>query len=266
VRSATEAAAHAANAAASAAAARQASLAAGASADAAAQSALRAKHLVVEAARQEAIQKALDNATTPIKPGTNGLPAGAESCLTPFGRPVESGNGNNPWELGWSWLTGKGPTSQCFGPNDDFTRVYREHEHTQEALAFFANRTRTGEYELGHTLKYDYSLGGFDGAWKYLQDYGTLSTAGLTGNLAYTFLGSHQVRMTPIRKNADGSVVWRYTAYNESDIESATHPPVIGYTDWWSDSVGSLVDKIVGDTGPMSPKTQVIEFDVTLGP
>lgn len=112
----------------------------------------------------------------------------------------------------------------------------------------------------------DYTLGGFDGAWKYLQDYGTLSTAGLTGNLAYTFMGSHQVRMTPIRKNADGSVVWRYTAYNESDIESATHPPVIGYTDWWSNSVGSLVDKIVGDTGPLSPKTQVIEFDVTLGP
>jgi hypothetical protein len=26
------------------------------------------------------------------------------------------------------------------------------------------------------------------------------------------------------------------------------------------------VDKVVGDEGPMSPKTQVIEFDVTLGP
>lgn len=266
VRSATEAASYAATAAVSAAAARQASLAAGESAGAAAQAALEAKHLVIEAAVREAIQKALDNAKAPINPAKNGLPEGAESCLTPFGSPVESGNSSSPWELGWSWLTGKGQRSQCFGPNDDFTRVYREHQHTQDALAFFANRTRTGEYELGHALKYDYALGGFDGAWKYLKDYGTLSTAGLTGNLAYTFLGSHQVRMTPIRKNADGSVVWRYTAYNESDIESATHPPVIGYTDWWSNSVGSLVDKIVGDTGPLSPKTQVIEFDVTLGP
>lgn len=112
----------------------------------------------------------------------------------------------------------------------------------------------------------DYMLSGFDGAGKYMTDYGTLTTGGLTGNLAYTFLGSHQVRMTPIRENADGSVTWRYTAYNESDIESATHPPVIGYTDWWSDTVGAFVDKVVGDEGPLSPKTQVIEFDVTLGP
>ncbi|MGW7126542.1 ALF repeat-containing protein, partial [Streptomyces sp. NPDC054901] len=266
VRSATEAASHASDAAASAAAARKASLAAGQSAGAASQAASEAKYLVIEAARREAIQKALDNAKVPIVPGKNGLPEGAESCLTPFGAPIESGNSTNPWELGWNWLTGTGPRSQCFGPNDDFTRVYRDHEHTQKALAFFAGRTRDGNFELGRSYLYDYSLGGFDGAGKYLKDYGTLSTAGLTGNLAYTFLGSHQVRMTPIRTNADGSVVWRYTAYNESDIESATHPPVIGYTDWWSNSVGALVDKIVGDSGPMSPKTQVIEFDVTLGP
>ena len=30
------------------------------------------------------------------------------------------------------------------------------------------------------------------------------------------------------------------------------------------DTVGAFVDKVVGDEGPMSPKTQVIEFDVTL--
>lgn len=30
--------------------------------------------------------------------------------------------------------------------------------------------------------------------------------------------------------------------------------------------MGAFVDKVVGDEGPMSPKTQVIEFDVTLGP
>ncbi|WP_235614495.1 ALF repeat-containing protein [Streptomyces ambofaciens] len=266
VRSAGIAANYAADAAASATAARKASLAAGEDANAAARAALEAKVLVIQAAIREAIQNALDNATVPIDPDKNGLPEGAESCLTPFGDPIESGNSTNPWELGWSWLTGKGPRSQCFGPGDEFTSLYRDHKFTKEVIAFFASRTQGGDYELGHTYMYDYQLGGFDGAGKYLQDYGTLSTAGLTGNLAYTFLGSHYVRMTPIRKNADGSVVWRYTAFNESDIESATHPPVIGYTDWWSDTVGSFVDKVVGDSGPLSPKTQVIEFDVTLGP
>ncbi|MFD5430128.1 hypothetical protein ACFWI9_32595, partial [Streptomyces sp. NPDC127084] len=266
VQSAGVAASYAADAAASATAARKASLEAGKDANAAAQAAFEAMVLVIQAAMREAIQNALDNATVPINPGENGLPEGAESCLTPFGDPIESGNSTNPWELGWSWLTGKGPQSQCFGPDDEFTGLYRDHKFTKEVIAFFASRTQSGNFELGHTYLYDYQLGGFDGAGKYLEDYGTLSTAGLTGNLAYTFLGSHNVRMTPIRKNADGSVVWRYTAFNESDIESATHPPVIGYTDWWSNTVGSLVDKVVGDSGPMSPKTQVIEFNVTLGP
>ncbi|MFE3665489.1 ALF repeat-containing protein [Streptomyces sp. NPDC059164] len=266
VRSAGIAASHAAHAQASATAARKTALEAGKDADAAARAALEARVLVIEAAIREAAQKALDDATVPIKPGENGLPEGAESCLTPFGAPIPSDNDTNPWELGWSWLTGDGPNSQCFGPDDDFTGIYRDHQNTKGTIEYFAGLTRSGNYELGHTYLYDYSLSGFEGAGKYLQDYGTLSTAGLTGNLAYTFLGSHYVRMTPIRENADGTVVWRYTAFNESDIESATHPPVIGYTDWWSDSVGAFIDDVVGDSGPMSPKTQVIEFNVTLGP
>jgi hypothetical protein len=266
VRSASTAAAYAADAQASATKARQAELAAGKSFAEAAIAATEARILVIQAAIQQAIQDAIDNSKVPID-GETGLPDGAESCLTPFGDPIEHSNSTNPWELGWSWLTGTGPQSQCFGPNDEFTKLYREHANTKGVIAYFLSEwQRTGKYELGHTYMYDYQLSGFDGVGKYLTDYGTLTTAGLTGNLAYTFLGSHQVRMTPIRENADGSVTWRYTAYNESDIESATHPPVIGYTDWWSDTVGAFVDKVVGDEGPMSPKTQVIEFDVTLGP
>ncbi|WP_225684611.1 ALF repeat-containing protein, partial [Streptomyces pseudogriseolus] len=266
VRSASTAAAFAADAQASATAARQAELAAGKSYAQAAQAATEARILVIQAAIRQAMQDAIDNAKVPID-GETGLPEGAESCLTPFGDPIEHRNDSNPWELGWSWLWGDGPRSQCFGPNDEFTRLYREHTHTRGVIDYFLREwQRTGKYQLGHTYMYDYQLSGFDGVGKYLTDYGTLATAGLTGNLAYTFLGSHQVRMTPIRENADGSVTWRYTAYNESDIESATHPPVIGYTDLWSDTVGAFVDKVVGDEGPLSPKTQVIEFDVTLGP
>ncbi len=266
VRSAEVAASYAADAQSSATAARKASIQAGKDAAAAAQAAFEARVLVIQAAIREAAQNALDNATVPIGDGETDLPEGAESCLTPFGDPIESDNNTNPWELGWSWLTADGPRSQCFGPDDEFTTIYRDHWWTQKTIAYFADRTQAGDYELGHTYYYDYSLAGFGGVGKYLADLGTLSTAGLTGNLAYTYLGSHAIRMTPIRENPDGSVVWRYTAYNESDIESATHPPVIGYTDWWSDTVGSLVDQVVGDSGPMSRTTQVIEFNVTLGP
>ncbi|MFC9140289.1 hypothetical protein ACFTZE_34855, partial [Streptomyces rochei] len=266
VRSAETAASYAADAQASATRARQAELAAGKSFAEAAVAATEAWVEVVQAAIRQAIQDAIDNSKVPID-GETGLPDGAESCLTPFGDPIEHRNNTNPWELGWSWLTGSGPRSQCFGPDDEFTGIYREHTHTKGVLEYFLREwQRTGKYELGRTYMYDYALSGPEGVGKYLTDYGTLATAGLTGNLAYTFLGSHQVRMTPIRENADGSVTWRYTAYNESDIESATHPPVIGYTDLWSDTVGAFVDKVIGDEGPMSPKTQVIEFNVTLGP
>ncbi|MCB5168803.1 ALF repeat-containing protein [Streptomyces bambusae] len=266
VQSAGVAADYASRAAVSAVAARLAAFAAGMNAAAAARAASEAKDLVIEAAQREAANNALKNATVPIKPQEDGLPSGAESCLTPFGRPIESDNNTSPWELGVDWLTGTGPKSQCFGPDDPFTTLYRDHAYTKYVIAYFAARTRSGDYELGRTYAYDYGLGGFDGVLNYSWDYGAIATGGLTGNLAYAFLGSHLVRMTPIHKNDDGSVVWRYTVFNVSSVESATHVPVIGYTDVWKKTVGSAMNKLFGGSGPMSPKTQVIEFNVTLGP
>ncbi|MFB8045166.1 ALF repeat-containing protein, partial [Streptomyces hydrogenans] len=274
VRSAEIAARYATDAAISATIARKQALEAGKDAVAAAQAATQAYVLVAQAAVREAIQKAIDNATVPVGDDKGELPVGAESCLTPFGKPIPSGNGNNPFELGWSWLTGGGDRSQCFGPNDGFTKLYREHPWTSKTLDYFAGEVRSGNYTLGHTYMYDYSLGGFQGL-KWLRDIGATQPAdgfltGYTGNFAYAFLGSQQIRMTPIRKNADGSVVWRYTAYSAQSFESATRPPVIGYQDWYKDTVGKaangLIDWISGDSGPGSTMTMVIEFNVTLGP
>ncbi|MFF1415935.1 ALF repeat-containing protein [Streptomyces sp. NPDC058289] len=137
VQSATVAADYAATAAAAAVVARVAALAAGMNVLAAARAAFDAKVLVIDAALREAAQKALDNATVPIKPQENGLPDGAESCLTPFGKPIESDNSTNPWELGRDWLLGTGPKAQCFGPDDEFTTLYRDHEFTKQAVAYF---------------------------------------------------------------------------------------------------------------------------------
>ncbi|MFE1349913.1 hypothetical protein ACFW57_35585, partial [Streptomyces sp. NPDC058757] len=274
VRSAEIAARYATDAAISATIARKQALEAGKDAVAAAQAATQAYILVAQAAVREAIQKAIDNATVPVGDDKGELPVGAESCLTPFGKPIPSGNGNNPFELGWSWLTGGGDRSQCFGPDDGFTKLYREHPWTSKTLDYFAGRVQSGDYTLGHTYMYDYSLGGFQGL-KWLRDIGATQPAdgfltGYTGNFAYAFLGSQQIRMTPIRKNADGSVVWRYTAYSAQSFESATRPPVIGYQDWYKDTVGKaangLIDWISGDSGPGSTMTMVIEFNVTLGP
>ncbi|MFE4263779.1 ALF repeat-containing protein [Streptomyces sp. NPDC056883] len=264
VQSATVAADFAAKAAAAAALAWQSAIDAGGSAAGAAQAASEAKDLYIEAAKREAANNALKNSTVPINPQAGGLPEQASSCLTPFGQAIESDNDTNPWELGLEWLTGTGPRTQCFGPDDPFTRLYREHAFTRQFIAKFAERTKNGDYELGHTYSSAFGLGGWDGAVQGGRDYSALPTGGLTGNLAYAYLGSHAVRMTPIYKNDDGSVVWRYTVYNVSTVESATHVPVIGYTKPWKKTVGAFLDKAFGGSGPLSPTAQVIEFNVTL--
>ncbi|PCG85149.1 hypothetical protein CIB93_15945, partial [Streptomyces sp. WZ.A104] len=275
VRSAETAARYATDAAISATTARKQAIEAGKDAVSAAHAATQAYVLVIQAAVRQAIQNAIDNASVPVGDDDGELPPGAESCLTPFGKPIPSGNGATPWELGWSWLTGGGDRSQCFGPNDEFTSLYRAHPHTQETLEYFlTDWVRTGKYELGHTYMYDYSLGGVQGL-KWLRDMGVTQPGdewltGYTGNHAYAFMGSQKIRMTPIRENADGSVVWRYTAYSEQSAESATRPPIIGYQDWYKESAGKaingLIDWVSGDSGPGSTMTVLVEFNVTLGP
>ena len=61
---------------------------------------------------------------------------------------------------------------------------------------------------------------------------------------------------------------------NESDIESATHPPIVGYLDFWTklgypdlwtEWVGGPLTNAVGADGPMPPTHQRIEYTVTYG-
>src|SRR5690606_298384 len=266
VRAAENAAAHAANAQASANAARRAELEAGKDAHEAVSAAAEAKFLVLQAAIREAARKARENATAPPSPGNQDLPGAAEACLTPFDDPIPSGNHHNPYELGWNWLTDKGSGSQCFGPNDEFTRLYRESGYTRKVIDKMREKTRNDTYKLGETLKNNYELGGWMAPGKYTIDQASILSGGRIGNLAYAFLGSHYVRYTPIRKNADGSVVWRYTAYNETVASSGLRDPILGYFDWYKDSVGRTLDKAAGRSGPLSPKVQVIEFNVTVSP
>src|SRR5690606_34206014 len=147
-------------------------------------------------------------------------------------------NSTTPWELGQQWLTGNGPRHQEFRGGDPFTELYRLHGHTKSAVAWAQSVTSDGSFKIGHEYSWDYDLSGLDGVPKYVGDYSTLTTGGRTGNLAYTFLGSHTLSPTPLYTVANGGVVWEFVVENESDIESATHPPVIGYTDWWTQGVG----------------------------
>ncbi|WP_157802655.1 hypothetical protein [Sediminihabitans luteus] len=134
-------------------------------------------------------------------------------------------NSADPFTVGKQWLTGTGPAHQDFHAGDPFTVTYGSSAITREFENYLEELTKSGKAGLGREEMNDYRLGGADGPLEFVRDYSTLLTAGKTGNLAYTYLGSHTVRAKVVDVNSDGGAVWQITVENESDIESAAHPP-----------------------------------------
>ena len=172
-----------------------------------------------------------------------------------------------PWTVGWEWLTGTGPDAHNFGNGDYFTQLLQKHGHVQELRDSLQGQLGSQCANCDQTpLKGNdnYGLGGLQGVPKYFKDYSTLLTGGLTGNLAVTYLGSYQLsyQTTGIDCKA-GTAQVHFHAYNESTMASATHPPVIGYTQWWNSYIGGPLNNFFA-SGPMSKTTQTFDWDETL--
>lgn len=154
---------------------------------------------------------------------------------------------SNPWTIGLEWLTGLGPRSHHFADGDPFTEQLRQHQHIRDLIKGICEGT------LPQQGKFDYNLGGVQGVGKYIRDYSTLLTGGLTGNLAVTYLGSYNLNYT-----VNNGIV-NINVNNPSTISSATHPPIIGYTDFWNKYIGNPLDELFS-SGPMSKTTQSFNF------
>ncbi|MDE7109599.1 MAG: hypothetical protein K2O49_06510, partial [Muribaculaceae bacterium] len=155
-----------------------------------------------------------------------------------------------PFQVGVEWLTGKGPRERIFHDGDYFTELLRQHSHYRSAVRQASIAIQNGKVEDS----YDYELGGIGGVGKYLIDYSTLSTLGLTGNLAVTYLGSY--RLSWRGERLEDSIVIRITVSNTSTIQSASRPPVIGYWPIWRNTIGSWINNCF-QTGYFSPTTQI---------
>ena len=83
-------------------------------------------------------------------------------------------------------------------------------------------------------------------------------TGGNTGNLAVTFLGSYGLAY-----EVEGDTL-TMTVTNNSTIESATHPPVIGYKKWWSENIGQKLNSTFAD-GSLSKTKQKIILHENIG-
>ena len=169
------------------------------------------------------------------------------------------GGGPSPWAVGWEWLTGKGPRHRNFTNGDNFTEMLRQHEHVSETREIIKDAIANGG-ELADVNPY--SLGGLKGVPKYFKDYSTLLTAGKTGNLAVTYLGSFNLtyKVTSIKGNM-ATVL--FTVNNSSTIESAFRPPVVGYTEWWSNNIGRPLTNFFS-SGPLSEIKQTFRWTETI--
>ncbi len=169
-----------------------------------------------------------------------------------------SGQGVTPFDVGVEWLTGTGPRHRNFTNGDVFTEMLRQHDHVLATKASIPGMIANGKMR-GNA---PYSLSGVQGVGKYVKDYSTLATGGLTGNLAVTYLGSYNLGWQVTAVNGNSATV-QFLVNNSSTIQSATRPPVLGYYSWWQNSVGSWINSSFS-SGPMSPTTQTFRWTETV--
>jgi RHS repeat-associated protein len=170
----------------------------------------------------------------------------------------EGGDSATPWDVGVEWLTGEGPRNHEFREGDNFTELLQTHDHIEDVRLSIAGRLKVRNYRRGEE---DYYLGGIQGVPKYFVDYSTLLTGGTTGNLAVTYLGSYDLDYFIVGVDSyAGTAEVRFHVFNESILSSATHPPLIGYTNWYLETVSPFIDGLV-QTGPMSRVTQNFWWD-----
>ncbi|WP_291861677.1 FG-GAP-like repeat-containing protein [Marinilabilia sp.] len=171
---------------------------------------------------------------------------------------VAANSGVTPFDVGVEWLTGTGPRHRDFTNGDVFTEMLRQHDHVLNTLASIPGMIANGKMR-GNA---PYSLSGVQGVGKYVKDYSTLATGGLTGNLAVTYLGSYNLAWQVTGVNGNSATV-EFLVNNSSTIQSATRPPVLGYYSWWQNSVGSWINSSFS-SGPMSPTTQTFRWTETV--
>jgi len=164
-----------------------------------------------------------------------------------------------PFQVGTEWLSGEGPRHRDFTSGDYFTELLKQHDHVGATKDIILGRIANGGELTG---KNPYELDGVQGVGKYIKDYSTLLTAGQTGNLAVTYLGSYTLNWNVTGIN-NGSATVLFTVNNTSTMQSASRPPIIGYYPIWQNTVGKAINNYFS-TGWGSKTSQSFNWTETL--
>ncbi|MGQ4418687.1 RHS repeat-associated core domain-containing protein, partial [Streptomyces sp. SAS_269] len=186
-----------------------------------------------------------------------------EKCPGCFGTPGDP----NGVDLGFEWVSGRGPKHRDFGGNDAFTQSLMDHYHVQRVREIATDNINGGNYNLGKNVH------------QYTDDSGVVQNNGLdqslntkslikdfTSNMSAAFLGSYTMDYTvkSVDKKA-GTATIQFHAHNSSTMNSGTHiaPALGGYSDWWTEHIAKPLNKYY-DTGRFSTKTQDITWTETV--
>ncbi|MGI5359986.1 hypothetical protein ACQI4E_32460 [Streptomyces sp. CA-252508] len=137
---------------------------------------------------------------------------------------------DDPYSLGWDWVTGEGPRHRDYYYGDEMTELIQSSESMEQLRLDTLEQWRsTGQPE--GSVAYSISESGKLGALKKLitTDLPAIVT-GDEDHLGEAFTGSYNLNYTVKGQDPDGSLVVEYTMKNNTSNESFLH--FIGYYDW----------------------------------
>ncbi|MGW0189423.1 hypothetical protein ACWDV7_27200 [Streptomyces sp. NPDC003362] len=137
---------------------------------------------------------------------------------------------DDPYSLGWDWVTGDGSRHREYYYGDEMTELIRSSESMEQLRLDTLEQWRaTGQPE--GSVAYSISESGKLGAFKKLimTDLPAIAT-GDEDHLGEAFTGSYNLNYTVKGQDPDGSVVVEYTLKNNTSNESFLH--YVGYYDW----------------------------------
>jgi hypothetical protein len=162
--------------------------------------------------------------------------------------PYPAYSSDDPYSLGWDWVTGDGSRQRTYHSGDEMTELIRSSESMRQLRLDTVEKFRGDGLSEGN-VSYSISESGKLGALKKLVT--TDLPAIVTGDeehLGEAFTGSYNLHYTVKGEDPDGSLVVEYKLHNDTSNASFLH--YIGYYDW--------LDKLNREEGVFSSVGQEI--------